>query len=158
MAPSFCRFATDAFGAEEAGRICDQILQCMGRSKMDPQRQPPVAVLSILAGSAWFRKVFVDGRFKFEDWYSIGCHQDGSCQLSVRRPPTKSSRLVEVAAVVLAASANARDGSRRQYIFKGMKDAKHTAAFIITVLTLDHIGGASSRCVMLQCCLFCLTS
>ena len=159
MAPSFHLFATDAFDAEEAGRICEQILQRQGtKSKMDLRQQPPAAVLSVLASSGWFRQVFGDKRFCFDDWYQTDCHEDGSCRLSVRRPPTKSSRLVEVAAVVLAASANARDGSRRQYIFKGMKDAKHTAAFIITVLTLDHIGGASSRCVMLQCCLFCLAS
>ena len=52
--------------------------------------------------------------------------------------------------VVLESSRNTRDESRGQYIFKGVKDAKHTAAFIIAVLALDHIGGASSRYVCLM--------
>lgn len=146
MAPSFHLFATDAFDAEEAGRICEQILQRQGtKSKMDLRQQPPAAVLSVLASSGWFRQVFGDKRFCFDDWYQTDCHEDGSCRLSVRHPST--SGMVQVWGVVLESSRNTRDESRGQYIFKGVKDAKHTAAFIITVLTLDHIGGASSRCV-----------
>ena len=160
MVATFHFFASAAFGAEEAGRLCDVIIQRMrmgGKSKLDPRILPPVGVLSGLTGHGRLGDVFGDG-FDFSDWHDIDAHGDGSCRLSVRRPPKKSSGMIPVREVVLQSSRNTEDGSRKQYVFKGRKDARHTGAFIFIVSLLDHIGGASSRCVMLQCCLFCLTS
>ena len=70
MVATFHFFASAAFGAEEAGRLCDVIIQRMrmgGKSKLDPRILPPVGVLSGLTGHGRLGDVFGDG-FDFSDW------------------------------------------------------------------------------------------
>jgi len=152
--PSFYCFAHDAFGAEEAGRICEKISRHMGaKSKCDPRRENPVSVLDGLSGNGRLRDVLGVDHFVLSAWCEIDRHQDGSCKLSVRLPPT-TTEMVPVEAVVVDTSTNTTDATRDEYIFKGTKDARHAAAFIIAVSILDHIGGAS-RCVLVIFCLLC---
>lgn len=149
MAPSLYPFAVKAFGEEAAERLVEQVRRRLGtKSSLDPRHEPPLSILNVLASKGRLQDILGQGHHDPADWYIIERDRSGPCRVSVRFPPT-ITEMIPVAAVVMETSANTVDATREEYIFKGTKDAKHTAAFIIIVLIIDLIDGDSRYVIVI---------
>ena len=152
MVPSFHLFAVNAFGEVAAERLVEQLRRRLGAKSsgrtLDPRYEPPLSILDVLASKGRLQDILGQGHHDPADWYVIERDRSGPCRVSVRFPPT-ITEMIPVAAVVMETSANTADATREEYIFKGTKDAKHTAAFIIVVLIIDLIDGDSRYVIVI---------